>query len=180
MVTTARAHRLAPASDRFVFGGSLKDETMKRSIIYIIIAILALFIGVVSTWVYQINYPRFQSKSVSGNPLVSVHNFASSDGEEIILYRDITSPAHTHYLFQSNLATQSEVIEQNSKLNEKGQKIGERAVTVSPSGSTRIFWTEGDEFWFIQAPSSELAEEFEASEMFRSARSNNGLHPATN
>jgi hypothetical protein len=153
---------------------------MKRSIIYITIAILALSVGVVSTWVYQINYPRFQSKWVSGNPMASDHNFESSDGEEIILYRDITSSAHTHYLFQSNLTAHSKVVGQNSKLNEKGQKIGERAVSVSPSGSARIFWTEGDEFWSIQAPSLELAEEFEESEMFRSARSNHGLHPTAN
>jgi hypothetical protein len=153
---------------------------MKRLITYITIAILALFIGVVSTWMYQINYPRFQSSSVSGNPLAFTHYFESSDGAEITLHRDTTSSAYTNYLFQSNLTAQTTVIKRNSVLNETGQKVGERAVTVSTSGAARIFWTEEGKFWSIQAPSVELAEEFEDSEMFRSARSSIALRSAVN
>jgi hypothetical protein len=169
--------RSIPALDLFVLGSLLKYETMKRPTIYFTIAILALFIGVVSTWIYQINYPRFQSKSVWGGEGYIVHNFESSDVEEVIVYHSFTSPEHTHYLFQSNLtAPSTKVIERNSKLNEEGQKVGERAVGVSPSGA-RIFWTEGEKYWSIDAPCLELAKEFEGSEMFRSARSNIAMQP---
>lgn len=158
-----------------MFGNVLKYKTMKRLITYIAIAVLALFIGVASTWVYQINYPRFQSKGMSSGSGYIIHNFESSAGEEITLYHEFTSPEQTRYLFQSNL-TAARLIEQNSKLNSKGQKVGERAIIVFPSDGknevTRIFWTESAEFWFIQASSLSLAKEFESSEMFRSAMSN--------
>jgi hypothetical protein len=153
---------------------------MRRLTIYITISILALSIGIVSTWIYQINYPRFQSKSVWGGTGYVVHDFISSDGEDITLYHEFTSPEQTRYLFQSNL-TAAKLIEQGSKPNGNGQKVGERAVIVFPSDekneAARIFWTEGEEFWFIQASSLKLAEEFESSDMYRSARSNNSFNP---
>jgi len=134
--------------------------------------------GVASTWIYQINYPRFQSKSVSSGSGYVIHNFESSDGEEITLYHEFTSPEQTRYLFQSN-STAAKLVERNSKLDENGRKVGERATIVFPPDKNgevaRIFWTEGEEFWFIQASSLWLAKEFESSNMFRSARSNKSL-----
>ena len=162
-----------------MLGSVLKFGIMKRFTIYITIGILALSIGVIATWFYQINYPRFQSTGVWGGTGYVVHNFISSDGEEIILYHEFTSPEQTHYLFQSNL-TAAKLIEQGSKMNENGEKIGERAIIIFPPETARIFWTEGEEFWDIQAPSLKLAKEFESSDMYRSARSNNGMHPTAN
>jgi hypothetical protein len=146
---------------------------MKRSTLYVAVAFCALTIGVLSTWVYQTNYPRFQSEGAWGGQMDGyiVHNFKSSDGEEIALYHKFDSPEETRYLFQSNLsALGSRLIEQGPKLDERGVKVGERAVSVSVSGAARIFWTEGDDFWFIDAPSLSLAQEFERSEMLRTAR----------
>jgi hypothetical protein len=154
----------------------LEYGIMKRLTIYITVGALALLVGVASTWIFQINYPRFRSKGGSSATGYTIHNFESSDVEEITLYHEFTSPEQTRYLFQSNL-TASKIVEQGSKLNEKGKKVGERAVIVFPSDEkhevARIFWTEGEEFWFVQASSLELAREFENSEMFRSARSQN-------
>ena len=175
-----------------MIGGLLKYQTMKRPIIYVIIAIFALFIGVVSTWIYQVNYPRFQLVSLSSDDKSAIYNFQSSDGAKVFaddcigcegsgnitVYHNFTSPEQVQYLFQSNLiANSKEIVGRDAKLNERGQKVGERAVRVASSGSASIFWTEVDEFWSIQAPSLELAEEFESSDMLRSARSNNGMHP---
>jgi hypothetical protein len=99
---------------------------------------------------------------------------------DITIHHDFTSREQTQYLFQSNLEGE-ELVEQSSKLNEKGQKVGERAIDVFRHKgeiiAVRIFWTEGQEFWFIQAPSLKLAQEFESSEIFRSVRSNNSFNP---
>ncbi len=168
---------------------------MKRLIFYIIIAVLALFVGVVSAWIYQSNNLRFRFISGGRSDSTATYNFQSSDGEkvyandcigcmeelgDITIHHDFTSREQTQYLFQSNLEGE-ELVEQSSKLNEKGQKVGERAIDVFRHKgeiiAVRIFWTEGQEFWFIQAPSLKLAQEFESSEIFRSVRSNNSFNP---
>jgi hypothetical protein len=167
---------------------------MKRRTLYIAVAILTLLIGLTSTWVYQINFPRFRFISVGTSDSSATYNFQSSDGERVFaddcigcnaelgnitVYHEYTSPQHTRYLFQSNLEGE-ELVEQGFKLNEKGQKIGERAVDIfrrnGETGAVRIYWTEGEEFWFIQAPTLKLAQEFESSEIFRFVRSNNSFN----
>lgn len=147
---------------------------MKSLTAYVTAALIALIIGIAFTWIYQINYPRFKSQSVWGGDGYVVHNFETPGSEEIILSHEFTSAEQTQYLFQSNLIA-AKLIEQGSKLNEQGRKIGERAIIVFPYDGenevARIFWTDGSDFWFIQAPSLSLAQEFENSEMFRSAMS---------
>jgi hypothetical protein len=70
---------------------------------------------------------------------------------------------------------ESEFVERGNKFDENGVKIGERGVTVFRSDgeikSAKIFWTEGDVFWSINAPTVELAEAFENSYAFGMARS---------
>ena len=99
----------------------------------------------------------------------------SSDAEEINLYGDFRSAQVTREHFESNATTDAAtLIERGHKFDEKGRRIGERVVTVfKGSEVVRISWTEGDAFWSVQAPSLELAREFEESEIVRSITMSN-------
>jgi hypothetical protein len=104
----------------------------------------------------------------------------SSDAEEINFYGDFRSAQVTRETFDSNATTDAAtLIERGYKFDEKGRRIGERVVTVFKGVNVaRISWTEGDIFWSVQAPSLELAREFEASEMVHSiTMSNQRLQP---
>jgi hypothetical protein len=104
----------------------------------------------------------------------------SSDPEEITLYGDFRSAEVTRETFKSNATSNaSKLIERGFKFDEKGRRIGERGVWVSKKvKAVRIFWTEGDIFWSVQAPTLELAREFEESEIVHSiTMSNKGLQP---
>jgi len=139
---------------------------MKR-IIYILIAVFAFSIGVVSTVYYRLKSEPMSpfncswSERVSGKSGYDIYNTKSSFGEEVDFYHEFTSPETTRYLFQSN-SEGDELIEKGSKLNEKGQKIGERGIDVFPNGIARIYWTDGNEFWFVQADSLKLARKVES------------------
>src|ERR1051325_233150 len=152
---------------------------MKSLSFYLIVAFLTLAIGVAGTWIYQIDYPRFQSKGAWGGTGYVVHDFISSDGGDITLYHEFTSPEQTRYLFQSN-SSAAKLIERGSKLNAQGHKVGEKATIVFPFDGknevARIFWTDGEDFWFVQASSLKRAKEFENSEIFRSVMSNNSFN----
>ena len=139
---------------------------MKRFTIYISIAILAFLFSVIYTAYYQAkthpvsSFNCSWSERVSGESGYHIYNIKSSFGEDVDFYHEFTSPETTRYLYQSNSEGEG-LIEQGSKQNKTGQKTGERAVKVSPNGWTRIFWTDGDEFWFIQTTSLKLAQEIE-------------------
>lgn len=140
---------------------------MKRIIIHISIAVLAFLIGSLSTAYYHFqSEPMSQvdcswPKRVAGKSGYEILNTKSTLGEDVDFYYEFTSPEVTSHLFQSN-SEGLELIEKGPKLNEKGRKIGERGINVFPTGTTRIFWTEGEHFWFIQAPSLRLARKIES------------------
>ena len=107
----------------------------------------------------------------------------SSDPEEIGLYADFRSAQVTREHFESNATSNaSKLIERGFRFDEKGHRIGERGVWVSKKmNAVRIFWTEGDTFWSVQAPSLELAREFEESEIVHSITlSNKGMQRTRN
>lgn len=134
---------------------------MKR-IIYILVAFFAFTFGVIYTVYFQLkSEPMSQFncswyERVSGKTGYDIYNTESVFGEKVDFYHEFTSPETTRYLFQSNSEV-GKLVERNSKLNLKGQKLGERGIRVSPNGFTRIFWTEGDEFWFVDAASLKIA-----------------------
>lgn len=99
----------------------------------------------------------------------------SDDPEEITLYGDFRSAQVTREHLESNAAPDgATLIERGYKVDEKGRGIGERVVTVFKDlKAVRISWTEGDIFWSVQAPSLELAREFEESEIVRSITMSN-------
>lgn len=122
----------------------------------------------------------------TGSSLESDHHIyryrtpGSSDPEEITLYGDFRSAEVTREHLESNAAPDgATLIERGYKLDDKGRRIGERVVTVFEADTAvRISWTEGDIFWSVQAPTLELAKEFEESEIVRSiTMSNKRLQP---
>ena len=125
--------------------------------------------------------PRFIATGSLLEP--DYHNYwyrtpGSSDPEEIGLYGDFRSAQVTREHFESNAnSSASKLIERGFKFDDQGRKIGKRGIWVSKHyRAVRIFWTEGDIFWFVQAPSLELAREFESSEIVHSiTMSNRGL-----
>jgi hypothetical protein len=139
---------------------------MKR-LIYIAIAILTFSFGVIFSVYFQFqSEPMSQfdcswSNQVSGKSGYDIHNTKSRLGEEVDFYHEFTSPETTRHLFQSNLED-DQLVEQGFKLNTNGEKVGERGVDVYPNGIARIYWTEGDEFWFVQASSLKLTRKVES------------------
>jgi hypothetical protein len=57
-------------------------------------------------------------------------------------------------------------VERSFRLNEKGEKTGERCSLFYPKGASIIYLTEGEEHWSITSTSLEVATEFENSEEF--------------
>ncbi|HYX72097.1 MAG TPA: hypothetical protein VE732_04945, partial [Nitrososphaera sp.] len=88
---------------------------------------------------------------------------------DISIYHNIErKPEHTQYTLEAQCGKGNKnLVERSIKLNEQGQKIGERCLTIYPEGGAHIFWTEGVEYWFITTTSLEIAKEFESSEVFR-------------
>jgi hypothetical protein len=144
----------------------LKCENMKR-LIYIAIAFLTFSCGVVLAVYFQFQSKPMSSFDCSWSNQVSrksgydIHNTKSRLGEDVDFYHEFTSPETTRYLFQSN-SEGDELVEKGFKLNANGEKIGERGVYVFPNRIARIYWTEGDEFWFVQASSLKLARKVES------------------
>jgi hypothetical protein len=98
----------------------------------------------------------------------------SNDLEEITLYGDFRSAKVTNNSFESNATANADarLIEIGSKFDVNGKKIGRRGVLAfTGNQSVRIFWTDGDVLWFVQAPSLELAREFEQSDIVSSITS---------
>jgi hypothetical protein len=175
----------------------LEGEFMK-SFIYITIFAFTLFTGMCSTgFVERVNirkkkiddfvirfeaekikFPRF--KLISGESVqssVDEKRFADdcigcNEGiGEINIYHNFQSPEQIRYSLEANCGKEN-VIERSFKLNEDGQKIGERCVIVFTGSGARIFWTEGEtEYWIIDATSLGLTKEFEKSETFRLVKS---------
>ena len=125
--------------------------------------------------------PRFVAVSSLLEPHYHIYWYRTStshDPQEITLYGDFRSAQVTYEHFESNLtASPTTWIESGPKFDVNGNNIGKRGVRVfKDGGGTRIFWTIGDTFWFVQAPSLELALAFEESDIVQSiTKSNNAL-----
>ncbi len=175
---------------------------MKR-FIYITIFVFTLLVGIVSTqiveivdmWTGQVNNSQIQSNNVPEIVYPKIvyprfrllekgfndYQFQSSNrerrfanGANISILHDFVSPEGMHEILEANCTKyRRDSIKRSFKLDENGQRIGERCVIVNrSSGETRIIWTESKtEYWTIDATSLSLAKEFESSETFRLLKS---------
>lgn len=102
----------------------------------------------------------------------------SNDPQQINLVGDFRSAEVTRWLFESNATPDNDtLIELGPKFDMFGREVGKRGVIVFNGGSPiRIFWTDGDVFWSVQAPTLQLAREFEQSDRAQSITTwNKGL-----
>lgn len=174
---------------------------MKRISIYIAITLLTFIIGIaasrefnrlvlkqniaikVSDRTAPQSLPRFipvASTIDSDYHLYWYRTPESSNPEEIVFYGQFRSAEHTRKTFESNCDPDgATVTELGDKFDVSGRKVGRRGISEFHQ-AVRIFWTEGDIFWSVQAPSLELAVEFEKSEIVRVITvSNRSLKPTT-
>jgi hypothetical protein len=113
---------------------------------------------------------RFISTGVLLEKDYSIYDFRtpfSTDEEEIVFFSDFRSPEVTRSTFESNATTPyARLIERGVLYDSCGNQIGERGIAIftgKDRQAVRIFWTNGDDFWAIQAPTQKLAMEFERS-----------------
>ena len=92
-------------------------------------------------------------------------------GDISIYHNTEHNPGHTQYTLEANCGDKANgpVAERGDKLNESGERIGTRCI-VTIGKEPRIFWTEGDEYWIIGAPSVEVLRNFEISDEFKTWR----------
>jgi len=144
--------------------------------LYIVLLVFTLASGIGIWRAFNHAYPQFEYVTCL-QPYSNAWTFEfrspPSQTANVDFFVDYTSAEQTHRLVDSHW--ESEFVERGNKFDENGVKIGERGVTVFRSDgeikSAKIFWTEGDVFWSINAPTVELAEAFENSYAFGMARS---------
>ena len=149
---------------------------MRRAILYIGISFLTFVFGVqVNSLALKYVRVNFVAVSSLHDPDYHIYWYRtpnSHDLQEITLYADFRSREVTREHFESNATPDgATVIEIGSKFDENGHVIGRRGVTMFKGlKAVRIFWTDGDSFWFVQAPSLKLAHQFEESAQVQSVR----------
>jgi hypothetical protein len=109
--------------------------------------------------------PTAQPITFSADGLVSAFQpyYHSSDGA-FLRYGcfEYASPSRVAIGLREHIFGQ-QIIERAPKLNDKGERIGERVVLTSS-----IFWTEGSRLFLLRAPSLKYALLFEQSQVWAS------------
>jgi hypothetical protein len=89
-----------------------------------------------------------------------------------VIFAEFGCPEKARYLFKSN--SERGVVEKSKKLDSDGLEVGEKRLVIFKDKekvvSARIFWVEGDDFWFVQAPTVESTKALEESEEYYSIR----------
>jgi hypothetical protein len=132
-----------------------------RFVLGIFLALLMFGLGLAGAWYF----PDF--KRTGGIPCGDAYcidhfqHTLSSDLDAVTLFHSCESSENSRTTFESNAAN-GNLIERSLRLDGSGKQIGERIVVVSPVNA-RICWTDGAEFWFIDAPDLRIARRFEES-----------------
>jgi hypothetical protein len=167
---------------------------MKRTTIYIAVTLFTFIIGIAASRVFNRlvlkqniaievsnptspqSLPRFIPVSSLDDSDYHIYWYRtpeSSDSQEITFYGDFRSAEVTRKTFESNCDPDGAIVtELGYKFDVNGRKVGRRGISEFHQ-AVRIFWTEGDIFWSVQAPSLELALEFEQSEIVREITASN-------
>jgi hypothetical protein len=90
-----------------------------------------------------------------------------------VIFAEFGCPDKTRSLFKSN--SENGVTEKSMKLDKDGKEVGEKRLVVFKAENgeikgARIFWTEGNDFWAVQAPTVESTKALEESEEYYSIR----------
>ena len=89
-----------------------------------------------------------------------------------VIFAEFGCPEKTRYLFKSN--SEIGVIEKSIKIDGDGKPVGEKRLVVFKADGkitgARIFWTEGNDFWAVQAATIESTKALEESEEYYSIR----------
>lgn len=151
---------------------------MKRIIVGTSLGLLMFMCGLVASWLFPVFTMTGNIACDNSYCLYWFQPTMSFDPQAITLYNEFSSDEKSRHLMESNLSN-GEILLRDDKLNEAGQKVGERAIVRSSppngAGEVRICWTDGSEFWFIAAPSLRLAIRFENSDSFLMALKYNQL-----
>jgi hypothetical protein len=110
---------------------------------------------------------RFTVVSLGCGPSGWAHSYRSSDGEPLytscIKY---SSRGHANRESQKRMQAAEKIIDRAAKVDSKGKKLGERVIAAFPANDqgikwVSIIWTDKDLVCSIDAPSIQLALEFE-------------------
>ncbi len=97
----------------------------------------------------------------------SAQIYESPDGVKVSVTRENRdSSAGASKALNKRIKEAVEIVEQADKMDEKGQRVGERVVaTFAKSDSSEkevaVLWTNGAQFYYIQSPSLPVTLEFE-------------------
>jgi len=160
---------------------------MKRAFTYIIIFVFILSTVLATVWTYENSTAKFRFLYGGESDYYADYTFQTPPEEKnfaddcigceeevgnVVIFKESRSLEQTRHLFQSN--SENDLVEKGEKFDSNGEKLGERGITVFRNENkivgARMFWTEGNDFWAIQAPSLELAKKLETSELFRCVR----------
>lgn len=107
-------------------------------------------------------------KSSGSKPIFADDCIGCGELGDINVYHNSESIEMTKYTFNANCNGKFKIVQKGFQINEKGEKIGERCVVVFSDEHSRIVWTESEkDVWIMSAPTVELVQEFEKSEVYK-------------
>jgi hypothetical protein len=161
---------------------------MQRRMAYLVITLITFSIGISAAWLCDfVQGKDSKSSELNENILLLVsppakqrftpiyracrpgwtQGYESSDGETLSESGDgFSSEALANKELQKWISKAEKIIERTVKLDSKGKKVGERVIAIFPPNDkgikwVRIMWTDKTIIGSINAPSLQLALEFE-------------------
>lgn len=107
-------------------------------------------------------------KTVGSEPVFADDCIGCGEIGDVSIYRNTErKPELTKHTVDAQCGESNKnLVERGDQLNENGEKIGVRCLTSYPHGPGHIFWSDGEELWFINARSLDSAREFEQSAVY--------------
>lgn len=107
-------------------------------------------------------------KTVGSSPIYADDCRGCGELGDINVSHNSESIEMTKHIFNANCYGSGEVFQRGVQFTEKGEKIGERCIVAFSDNHARIVWTESEkDIWIMSAPTVELVQEFENSEVYK-------------
>lgn len=107
-------------------------------------------------------------KTIGSKPVYADDCIGCGEIGDISVYHNSESAEWARYTFDANCNGEFKVVQKGDRLDENGKKIGERCIAVFNAEHSRIVWTESEkDLWIISAPTVELLQAFEKSEVYK-------------